>query len=203
MEKRFVLGQYMVGPSGKALLAAAYPVFDNEGKITGAVALGVDLRWLDFLGKTIKLPEDATISALNDHGELLAHNAAVLLRKGAKPKPPPSPLAVMQMAAMRSGTLRANDGAGRELRVYGVQNTSSGNLVLAVGMPPYLGYARYREALLNTLAAPLMVLILALIAAWYASEAFVNALRAVACAHRRGNRGWRPVGALRDTLQPL
>ena len=172
-EKRFVLGQYMVGPSGKALLAAAYPVFDNEGKITGAVALGVDLRWLDFLGKTIKLPEDATISALNDHGELLAHNAAVLLRKGAKPKPPPSPLAVMQMAAMRSGTLRANDGAG-EPRVYGVQNTSSGNLVLAVGMPPYLGYARYREALLNTLAAPLMVLILALIAAWYASEAFVT-----------------------------
>ena len=171
-DKQFVLGQYVMGKTGKPLLAAAFPVLDNTGKFNGAVALGIDLRWLDFLGKTIKLPEDATISAFNDHGEMLAHNSAMFLKKGAKPKPAPSQAAIKLMAAMQSGILRASDVTG-EPRVYGVQKTSAGNLVLAVGMPPYLGYARYREALVNTLAAPLVVLILALIAAWYASEAFV------------------------------
>ncbi len=172
-DKRFVLGRYMMGKSGQPLLAAAYPVLDDKGNFNGVVALGVDLRWLDFLGKTIKLPADATVSAFNDHGELLAHNSAGLLKKGAKPKPPPSQVALKQMVAVQSGIWRANDATG-EPRVYGVQQTSAGDLVLAVGLPPYLGYARYREALMNTLAAPLVVLILALVAAWYASEAFVT-----------------------------
>ena len=163
----------MMGEAGKPLLAAAYPVLDNDGNVKGAVALGVDLRWLDFLGKTIKLPEDATISAFNERGEVLAHNSAVLLKEGDKPAPSPSQNAIEHMAAMESGILRASDVTG-EPRAYGVQKTSAGGVVLAVGLPPYLGYARYREALMNTLAAPLMVLVLALAAAWYASEAFVT-----------------------------
>ncbi len=172
-DKQFVLGRYMMGESGKPLLAAAYPVLDDDRKFNGAVALGVDLRWLDFLGKIIKLPEGATISAFNERGELLAHNSAVLLKEGAKSAPPPSQYAIEHMAAMESGTLRASDVTG-EPRVYGVQKTSAGDIVLAVGLPPYLGYARYQEALMNTLAAPLTVLMLALVTAWYASEAFVT-----------------------------
>ncbi len=172
-EKKFVLGRYMLAQSGKPLLAAAYPVLDDEGRFQGAVALGVDLRWLDFLGKTIELPENATISALNEEGELLSHNAAMPRDEGAEPGPPPSQQAIRQIVALASGKLRADDASGSP-RVYGVQKTRTGDLVVAVGQTPYLEYARYGNALLNTLAAPVLVLLLALFAAGYASEAFVT-----------------------------
>jgi two-component sensor histidine kinase len=172
-ERKFVLGRYMLGQTGNAILAAAYPVVDGGDGFQGAVALGIDLRWLDFLGKTIDLPENATITALNDSGELLAHNATVRLEKGAQPGPPPAQKAIRQMIALTSGTLRAEDASGSP-RVYGVQKTRTGELVVTVGQAPYLEYTRYGEALLNTLAAPVLVLLLALLAAGYASEAFVT-----------------------------
>jgi len=172
-KKGFVLGRYMLGRSGNPILAAAYPVLGGTGRFRGVVALGVDLRWLDYLGKTIKLPDNATVSAVNEDGELLSHNAAVLLKKGAEPGPPPSQGAIRDMIALSSGVLRVQDASGSP-RVYGIQKTRSGNLVIAVGQTPYLEYARYGDALLNTLAAPLLVLLLALVAAGYASEAFVT-----------------------------
>jgi two-component sensor histidine kinase len=172
-KKTFVLGRYMLAQSGKPLLAAAYPVLDDGERFQGAVALGVDLRWLDFLGKTINLPENATISALNEAGELLSHNAAMALEEGAEPGPPPSQETIRQMIALESGTLRGDDASGSS-RVYGVQQTRNGNLVVTVGQTPYLKYVRYGDALLNTLAAPVLVLLLALLAAGYASEAFVT-----------------------------
>lgn len=172
-EKRFVLGRYMVGQSGRPLLAAAYPVLDAAEQFKGLVALGIDLRWLDFLGKTVRLPDNATITALNEEGELLSHNSAGVLKEGSKSQLPPSQRALRQMSAISSGTLRAED-VSNSPRIYGVQKTTSGNVIIAVGQTPYLGYARYRDALLNTLTAPLLVLFLALVAAAYASEAFVT-----------------------------
>lgn len=163
----------MLAQSGKPLLAAAYPVLDDGERFQGAVALGVDLRWLDFLGKTINLPENATISALNEAGKMLSHNAAMALEEGAEPGPPPSQDTIRQMIALESGTLRGDDASGSP-RVYGVQQTRNGDLVVTVGQTPYLEYVRYGDALLNTLAAPVLVLLLALLAAGYASEAFVT-----------------------------
>lgn len=172
-KKTFVLGRYMLAQSGKPLLAAAYPVLDDGKRFQGAVALGVDLRWLDFLGKTIKFPENATISAFNEEGELLSHNAAMPFGEGAGPGPPPSQESIRRMIALASGKLRGDDASGSP-RVYGVKQTKTGDLVVAVGQRPYLEYARYNDALLNTLAAPVLVLLLSLIAAGYASEAFVT-----------------------------
>jgi len=119
------------------------------------------LRWLDFLGKTINLPENATNSALNEEGELLSHNAAVPLEEGAEPGPPPSQETIRQMIALASGMLRGDDASGSPC-LYGVQQTRTGDLVVTVGQTPYLEYARYGNALLNTLAAPVLVLLLAL-----------------------------------------
>ena len=172
-QKQFVMGQYMIGRSGQPLLAAAFPIVGAQDQFKGAVALGIDLRWLDFLAKTINLPDNATITALNDRGELLSHNAAAALEKGAEPGPAPSHDTLMKLAALTSGTVLAKD-ASDSPRVYGVQKTASGNVIVAVGRTPYLGFAYYREALVHTLAAPLLVLLLALIAAAYASEAFVT-----------------------------
>ena len=171
-KRQFVLGRYMIGKSGKPLLAAAYPLVDSDGQFRGVAAVAIDLRWLDFLGKTVSLPANATITALNSRGEVLSHNAAVH-GKDVEPALPPSQQALQYIAALSSGVLKAEDTAGSP-RLYGVQETTSGNVIVAVGRAPYLDYAHYRSALLHTLSAPLLVLVFALIAAGYASEAFVT-----------------------------
>lgn len=172
-EKSFVLGDYAVGRSGKPLLVAAYPVLSPDREVAAIIALGIDLGWLDFLAKTIKLPDRATITAVNTRGELLSHNAVILPQDAAKPTYLPSQDAIERMVALASGTLRAADVGGNP-RLYGFQHTTSANLIVAVGLPPYLEHAHYRDALLHTLASPLLVLVLALLAAGYASEAFVT-----------------------------
>lgn len=172
-KKNFVLGQYMLGRSGQPILAAVYPIMGANNFFRGAVALAIDLRWLDFLGRTIALPDNATVSAVNARGQLLSHNAAFPLEKGQKPGPPPSQRTIQQITSLSSGLLRGKDTAGNP-RIYGVQKTRTGNLVIAVGQSPYLGFARYRAALLNTLAAPVLIILFALVAAAYASEAFVT-----------------------------
>lgn len=167
----FTLGGYSVGESGTPLLVAAYPIRRGDS-FRGAVALGIDLRWLNFLSQTIELPEDTTVTALGSGGEVLLHNAADPSEDVARVGALPSQQALSEMSGMTSGTLRTKN-AAESPRIYGVQKTSSGDMVVAVGHTPYLDYATYREALLHTLLAPLTVLLLALIAAGYASEAFV------------------------------
>ena len=171
-EKTFILGRYTVLESGSPVLVAAHPMLDDAQEFKGTVSVGIDLRWLSFLSNTIELPEDATISAVTEEGMLLLHSAAAPLAEDAEVGAPPSPQALGQLAVLSGGTLRAENAYGSP-RVYGIQKTTTGGIVVAIGHTPYLGYARYRDALVNTLASPLLVLVLALIAAGYAAEAFV------------------------------
>lgn len=57
--------------------------------------------------------------------------------------------------------------------VYGYARTAAGNLTVIVELPSFVPYDRAAQALINTLAAPMAILILALVATAWASEAFV------------------------------
>jgi len=168
----FVLGGYTFGESGRPLLVAAYPLLFEQGGFRGALGLGIDLRWLDFLSQTIDLPEDTTVTAITEDGDILVHAAKGPDEEEEDVGKLPSQDALRQMATMTSGTLRATNQSGSP-RVYGVQRTKSGEIVVAVGHTPYLGYARYWDAMLNTLMAPMIVLALALLAAGYGAETLV------------------------------
>jgi two-component sensor histidine kinase len=171
-ENGFVLGGYTFGETGRPLLIAAYPIFDDDKAFSGAVGLGVDIHWLDFLSETIDLPEDTTVTAVDEDGEILLHTAKGPTENDANVGSLPSQAAIAQIAAMTTGVLRAENQAGSP-RVYGIQKTRSGGVVVAVGHTPYLAYARYWDAMLNTLMAPIMVLLLALAAAGFGSEVLV------------------------------
>lgn len=168
----FVLGGYTSGESGRALLAAAYPILDNNNAFRGALGLGIDLHWLDFLSQTIDLPKDTTITAVDENGDILLHSATGPTEEENDVGTLPSQAALVEIATMTTGTLRATNQAGSP-RVYGIQRTKSGGVVVAVGHTPYLDYARYWDAMLNTLMAPMIVLALALVAAGYGAETLV------------------------------
>lgn len=170
-DKVFTIGQYAVGREGTPLVMAGQPVLDDQGAFTGAVAVGIDLRWLEFLATRVPLPARTTVTALGSDGQALVHYVATGDAASADParNPMPSEALRKDMAVLGTGTMRGLNVAG-EPRVYGFHRADSGGLVVAVGMPPYLEFARYGTALRDTLTAPLMILVLALIAAWWGAE---------------------------------
>ncbi|MGD9867015.1 MAG: sensor histidine kinase [Hyphomicrobiales bacterium] len=166
-----VLGGYEVAGDGTAILTAALPVRKADGGSAGTVAVAIDLRWIDFVASTVQLPERMTISAFGADGQLLSHNFNSKEKDTGDIAAPSGP-ARQQMGGAQEGTLRADDATGSP-RVYGFKATGSGGLVIAVGSPRYAEYVEYGDALFHTVAAPLAVLALALLAAAFAAEMFV------------------------------
>ncbi|NMG38271.1 HAMP domain-containing protein [Chelativorans sp. ZYF759] len=171
----FIVGDYAVGQSGVPLIIAALPVRRDDGSFYGAVAMGIDLRWLEFLARRMNLPAGSTITAIGGDGRVLNHYRAENVGNEELAAPRESvPMEAyrQRMAAEGGGVLRGQSNGGDQ-RVYGFQRTSSGNLSVVVGMPQYAEFERYGAALRDTLAAPMAILILALLAAGYASQALV------------------------------
>jgi two-component sensor histidine kinase len=151
------------------------------------VAVGIDLRWLEALARRAELPPDGTVTALGPDGAVLVHHVAspgAGRSEPARETAPPEELR-RRMVALGTGAIRGVNAAA-EPRVYGLHRTDTGGLVVAVGMPPYVLFARYGAALRDTLAAPLTILVLALAAAWWGAEALITRwVRALSRAAKR------------------
>lgn len=177
-ERTFVVGRYTVGRSGIPLILAAYPVLDAPTGLVGALVVGIDLRWFDFLARTIELPPKSTVTALGMDGEVLTQllvrspESTIGAEVATERSRPSDDARQTMMAAGGAGTLAAETVSG-EPRVYGFHRTDYGGLVVAVGMPRFLDFERIGIAMFNSLAAPLSILILALLAAAWGSEAFI------------------------------
>lgn len=170
-----VVSDYTVGQSGMPLIIAALPIREDGGRLEGAIAVGIDLRWMEFLTRRLNLPAGSTVTAIGSDGQVLTHDRA----EGGDSddlEAPRETLPVedirLQMATIGSGAIRGTTENGSD-RVFGFQRTDAGDLIIAVGKPQYMEFERYGVALRDTLAAPMAILILALIAAAYASESLV------------------------------
>ncbi len=170
-----VVSDHMVGQSGMPLIIAALPIREQGGSLEGAIAVGIDLRWLEFLTRRLNLPVGSTITAIGKDGEVLTHYRA----EGGDDEDLEAPRETvpvedirLEMATRGSGAIRGTTQSGSD-RVFGFQSTDAGDLIIAVGKPQYMEFERYGAALRDTLAAPMTVLLLALFAAAYASESLV------------------------------
>lgn len=172
----FTVGEYTIGRTGTPLIVAAQPVHDRRGRFEGAVAVAIDLRWLEFLARRVELPPDSTVTALAADGSVLVHHVAPRRATDSgetQPAAVPARDLRTEIAALGSGALRGPNETG-DPRIYGFHRTDSGGLVIAIGMSPYLEFARYGAALRDTLTAPLTIIVLALAAAWWGAERFVT-----------------------------
>jgi hypothetical protein len=62
----FSIGDYQKSAiSGDFVLIVGYPIFDQEDKIAGVVAASLDLRWLNQLAARARLPQGATLTAVD------------------------------------------------------------------------------------------------------------------------------------------
>ncbi len=168
-DQRFSLSDYTIAKSGTPLLIAADAVVSQEKQTTAIAVLAISLEWLDFIASDVDLPPEGTITAIGPEGRILTHRGETL---SDDTSPPPSDKALQRILASDEGTLRAEDRSD-ESRVYGYSKTKSGNVVVVVGLPRFVEYSEWGNALLNTLLAPIAILVLALGAAAWASETLV------------------------------
>jgi HAMP domain-containing protein len=71
--KDFAHGEYRIGRiTGKAVINFAYPVMDAAGNVKAVAFAGLDLSWLSRLLAESRLPENSTITAVDDAGQVLA-----------------------------------------------------------------------------------------------------------------------------------
>jgi len=170
-----IVSDYTVGQSGMPLIVAALPIRDDGGRFEGAIAVGIDLRWMEFLTRRLDLPSGSTVTAIGSDGKVLTHHRAEG-EAGDNLEAPRATVPVedirLEMATIGSGAIRGTTENGSD-RVFGFQRTDTGDLTIAVGTPQYMEFERYGAALRDTLAAPMAILVLALIAAAYASESLV------------------------------
>lgn len=167
----FVLSDYQIGRNGTPLLVAAVPVESRTESVIGIAALGISLDWLNFLAATVNLPDEATITVLGPDGNILSHHDGQ--STGAeRSETQPSDATRLQIHNIGSGTLRADDKSG-VTRVYGFGPTKLGGVTVIVGLPQFVEYFNWSNALAETLISPIVVLLLALGAAAWASEALV------------------------------
>lgn len=167
-KQRFTVSEYGFGQDGSPLLIAADAVISPEHETRAIAALDISLNWLDFIGNDVDLPPEATITAIGPGGRILSQRAA----GGEDDGVPPSETALLLAVGMKEGTMRAEDRSGAT-RVYGYSRTDSGGVTVMVGLPRFIEYSEWGKALLNTLLSPAAILVFALAAAAWASEALV------------------------------
>jgi len=170
-ENTFVLSDYQIDQNGDPILVAALPVLNDEKVVIGVIALGISLDWLKFLAGTVALPPGATVTVLGPEGRRLTHYDGKTF-SSKTPSTEPSESARNRIFSKKVGVLRLTDQSGAT-RVYGFKATRLGGIVVVVGLSQFVEYVEWGNALFATLLAPLAVLLLALIAAAWASEALV------------------------------
>ena len=170
-KRTFTLSDYQSGRNGAPLLVAALPVEDKKTQVIGVIALGISLNWLKFLAGTVALPPKATITVLGPEGRRLTHYDGNSFDSKTT-KTQPSDDVSARIYSLKKGTMRGED-LSTVTRVYGFRATKLGGLVVIVGLPQFVEYFEWSNALFENLVSPLVVLFLALGAAAWASEALV------------------------------
>lgn len=72
----FVLSERLVSPlTNRPVITGMLPLLD-DGKAFGAIAIGIDVRWLDYMINSAKLPQGSVVAIYDQAGVLIASNNA-------------------------------------------------------------------------------------------------------------------------------
>jgi two-component system NtrC family sensor kinase len=163
--KVLATGQPVVGDlafgrtSGRPSIALGYPMFDSEKKVSGVIALAVNLSRLQDVFASIPLPSGSVITLTDRSSRVLARSLDAERFIGSTVTPAPSQPKDAPTAVWTTGP----DGVRR---FYGNAVIERGPWLLSVGIPHSVVMARVRTlwvrnvALLSTLLAGTLAILI-------------------------------------------
>ncbi|TAM48237.1 MAG: EAL domain-containing protein [Gammaproteobacteria bacterium] len=190
--RTFAVGEFQIGRITRApVLVQALPVLDASGAVKSMVFAAVKLAWLGELARGTGLPEGVTVTALDARLTILARypDSGNLVGE----RVPEGPLARHLAAPEKTGVEEFEDldGVRRLLAFVRLDDRPAGpGLLVAVGVPVELAYARAAVATQRNHALLAFITTLALATAWLGADRFVlRRLDAVTAAARRLETG--------------
>jgi signal transduction histidine kinase len=183
----FAVGDFQVGRvTGKTSLNVAHPLLGDSGAVEGVVFAAVDLGWLRQLVRDARLPDGSTLTVIDRYGTVLVRYpdedwvGRTLLQ-------PAVVGAVRSADAAGVGEVRGADGVPRLLGFSPLLDGGrAGDVHVSIGIPKGAVVGAANRRLAWNLGGLGLVTCLAVVAAWYAGDAFVvrRVNRLVAAARR-------------------
>jgi signal transduction histidine kinase len=185
----FAVGDYHVGRiTGKPVLVLAYPSFNAARDTRAVVFAALDLQWLNQHKFDIEdqLPDDFTITQIDENGVILAHQPA------SDQSPGPTMLSnflVKEILSKKKGEIRAPGAQGKAfIYAFAPVHSSLRNrqVYVILGLSEKYAFADSNRILTRNLTLLGIVALAALLAAWFGSDLFImRQVKAMTQASRR------------------
>ncbi len=180
-----VSGALISRNTNRPVLTGLLPLRDANGRFTGALSIGIDTRWLDFMLKAKELPQGAVVAVFDSRGQIIAANF------------PKTAAAIFAHAAPgKSEQLQSANVGGR------IWSYATATLL---GNETFVGFAMPEATLLQPtyinvsadFVLPVLMILLACGAIWFTTDQQVTRwivyLRRVSAAYRSGHYSVRPM----------
>ncbi|MFG1319981.1 sensor histidine kinase [Xanthobacter autotrophicus] len=188
-------GFSLVGPARSPganldVLVGILPLRDAAGRLEGAIALGIDVSWLDTLLRQQTPPSVGIVALFSDRGQELVSNAramsAALFRRE-----------LFQTAGQElRGTLHESTDPAGQSWTFATAPLGRDGLTVAFAMPSDRLFGWTFVTVAASIALPALIIILSLIALWVAVDRIILRwllyLRRVTAVYAQGHYGFRP-----------
>ena len=191
----FVLSERMLSPlTNQPVISGMLPLLKN-GKTFGTIGIGIDVRWLDYMVHTSKLPEGSVVAIFDSQGDLIASNNA------------PIATPVFAHPLLGANAVQTAPDAAGNAWTYATAPLLSNSV--------YVGFAMRQSSLFGAtyihvgtdFILPILMIVLTWMAIWIGTERQVTRwivqLRRISAAYKSGHYTIRPSldGAPREFRQ--
>ncbi len=171
--QEFSLGDYQKSAvSEQFVLVLGYPIFDMEEQIAGAVAASLDLGQLSQLAAQARLPQGATLTAVDRTGTVVARYPDPGQWIGVVR---PDASIIKQILTQGEGTTEAQgvDGVQRLYAFTQVHGVGDLGLFVSIGIPTDVAFAHAHRRLVRNLTLLVAITVFMLAVAWMSSDLLV------------------------------
>lgn len=177
--RKLAVGEYQVGRiTGKATLNLAMPIIGRlSGQFHGVAFLALDLAWLNQLGAREELPDGSTLTVIDRDARILVRYSIPESDRnwvGTSLETDPRIKQILNSAGEKVNISQGLDGVER-LYASTPLNRTAGlpDAQVLVGIPVQVAYAAANHLLVQNLIIVSIVAVIAMAAAWIASDLFV------------------------------
>lgn len=177
--RKLAVGEYQVGRiTGKATLNLAMPIIGRlSGLFHGVVFLALDLNWLNQLGAREELPDGSTLTVIDRDARILVRYSIPESDRNWVGTSLASDPRIKQILNSAGEKVRISRGLDNVERLYASTplNRTAGlpDAQVLVGIPVQVAYAAANHLLVQNLIIISIVAVIAMAAAWIASDLFV------------------------------
>lgn len=168
--QEFSIGDYQKSAiSGDFVLIVGYPIFNAANQLQGVVAASLDLSHLSQLAARARLPEGATLTAVDRNGTIVAHYPDPHRWIGQTLKEEPLARAMLTQG---EGILEAQgiDGQQRLYAFTHLHEAGDVGLYVSIGIPVQVAFASAHRRLVRNLTTLGILTLLVFAATWGGSN---------------------------------